>query len=70
MPFLYRLLDKFFDPPPKGLDKAGKVIYYDTQDERYKRYKHLCYRALLLKTALAFLLGILFGAFLDGLIRR
>ena len=70
MPFLYRLLDKFFDPPPKGLDKVGKVIYYDTQDERYKRYKHLCYRDLLLKSAFAFLLGILFSAFLDGLIFR
>ena len=70
MPFLYRLLDKFFDPPPKGLDKVGKVIYYDTQDERYKRYKHLCYRDLLLRSAFAFLLGILFSAFLGGLIRR
>ena len=70
MPFFYRLLDKFFDPPPKGLDKAGKAIYHDTQDERYKRYKHLCYRNLLLKSALTFLLGILFSAFLGGLIRR
>lgn len=69
MLFLYRLLDKFFDPPPKGLDKAGKVIYYDTQDERYKRYKHLCYRDLLLKSALTFLFGILFSAFLGGLVR-
>ena len=70
MPFLYRLFDKFFDPPPKGLNKVGKVIYYDTQNERYKRYKHLCYRNLLLKSALAFFLGILFSAFLDGLIFR
>lgn len=70
MPFLYRLLDKLFDPPPKGLNKVGKVIYYDTQNERYKRYKHLCYRDLLLKSAFAFLLGILFSSFLDGLIRR
>nr|DAP34225.1 MAG TPA: hypothetical protein [Caudoviricetes sp.] len=70
MSFLYRLLDKFFDPPPKWLDKTGKVIYYDTQDERYKRYKHLCYRNLLLKSVLAFLLGILFSVFLGGLIRR
>lgn len=70
MPFLYRLLDKFFDPPPKGLDKAGKAIYYDAQDERYKRYKHLCYRDLLLRSALAFLLGILFSSFLDGQILR
>lgn len=68
MPFLYRLLDKFFDPPPKELNKAGKVIYYDAQDERYKRYKHLCYRDLLLKSALAFLLGFLLGHFLGLLL--
>ena len=53
-----------------GLANAGKVLYEDTQNERYKRYKHLCYRNLLLKSALAFFLGILFSAFLGGLIRR
>ena len=68
MAFLYRLLDKFFDPPPKGLDKTGKAIYYDTQDERYKRYKHLCYRNLLLKSALTFLFGFLLGHFLGLLL--
>ena len=68
MPFLYRLLDKFFDPPPKGLDKTRKVIYYDTQDERYKRYKHLCYRNLLLKSALTYLLGFLLGHLLGLLL--
>ena len=49
---------------------TGKVLHEDAKDERYKRYKHLCYRNLLLKSVLAFLLGILFSAFLGGLIRR
>ena len=53
-----------------GFANAGKVFHEDTQNERYKRYKHLCYRNLLLKSAFAFLLGILFSAFLGGLIRR
>lgn len=52
------------------LSDTGKVLHEDAKDERYKRYKHLCYRDLLLKSALAFLLGILFSSFLDGLIRR
>lgn len=52
------------------LSDTGKVFHEDAKDERYKRYKRLCYRDLLLKSALAFLLGILFSAFLDGLIRR
>ena len=52
------------------LNDTGKVFHEDAKDERYKRYKHLCYRDLLLKSALAFLLGILFSAFLGGLIRR
>lgn len=52
------------------LSDTGKVLREDAQDERYKRYKHLCYRNLFLKSALTFLLGILFSAFLGGLIRR
>lgn len=52
------------------LSDTGKVLHEDTQNERYKRYKHLCYRNLLLKSALAFFLGILFSAFLDGMIFR
>lgn len=51
------------------LSDTGKVLHEDTQNERYKRYKHLCYRNLLLKSALTFLFGILFSAFLGGLIR-
>ena len=52
------------------LGNAGKVFRKDAKDERYKRYKHLCYRNLLLKSALTFLLGILYSAFLGGSIRR
>lgn len=52
------------------LSDTGKVLHEDAKDERYKRYKHLCYRNLLLKSALTFLLGILFSAFLGGSIRR
>ena len=51
------------------LGDTGKVLHEDAQDERYKRYKHLCYRNLLLKSALTFLFGILFSAFLGGLVR-
>ncbi len=52
------------------LSDTGQMLHEDTQNERYKRYKHLCYRNLLLKSALAFFLGILFSAFLDGMIFR
>ena len=52
------------------LSDTGKVLQEDAQNKRYKRYKHLCYRNLLLKSALTFLLGILFSAFHGGLIRR
>lgn len=50
------------------LTNAGKVLHEDTQDERYKRYKHLCYRNLLLKSALTFLFGFLLGHFLGLLL--
>lgn len=59
---IYRWMDRLFDPPPKELrdqrDKSGIVIYYETQDEDYKRYKHLCYRKLILDSLLAFILGL------------
>lgn len=66
---LYRWLDRLFDPPPKelrkGRDKAGIMLYYKAQDESYKRYKHLCYRNLILEASLTFILGLLFGFILD-----
>lgn len=59
---IYRWMDRLFDPPPKELrdqrDKSGIVIYYEPQDEGYKRYKHLCYRNLILESLLAFILGL------------
>ena len=59
---IYRWMDRLFDPPPKELrktrDKAGIVLYYKSQEEGYKRYKHLCYRNLILEAALTFLLGL------------
>ena len=50
------------------LGNAGKVLRKDAKDERYKRYKHLCYRDLLLKSALTFLFGFLLGHFLGLLL--
>lgn len=50
------------------LGNAGKVLRKDAKDERYKRYKHLCYRNLLLKSALTFLFGFLLGHFLGLLL--
>ena len=59
---LYRWMDWLFDPPPKDLrkrrDPAGVKLYYQAQEEGYKRYKHLCYRHLILKSLLAFSLGL------------
>ena len=60
---IYQFLDYLFDPPPKELrkarDKAGIMLYYKSQNESYKRYKHLCYRNLILEAALSFILGLL-----------
>ena len=50
------------------LSDTGKVFHEDAKDERYKRYKHLCYRNLLLKSALTFLFGFLLGPFLGLLL--
>lgn len=68
---LYQWMDRLFDPPPKELrkarDKAGIVLYYEAQDEGYKRYKYLCYRNLILESLLAFGLGLLTAFFLPDL---
>jgi len=68
---IYRWMDRLFDPPPKELrkkgDKAGIMLYYQAEDEGYRRYKHLCYRNLILEALLTFGLG-LFAAFLFGLL--
>lgn len=65
---IYFWMDLLFDPLPKELrkqrDKARIMLYYETQDEGYKRYKHLCYRNLILEALLAFPLGVLLCALL------
>lgn len=62
---LYEALDRLFDPVPKEVKKrsdySGKVLYYQSQDEGYRRYKHRCYRNLLIETAVSLLLGFIFG---------
>lgn len=65
---IYRWMDRLFDPPPKDLRKAGNeasiVLYYESQDESYNRYKHLCYRNLILESLLAFIFGLFTAAVL------
>lgn len=36
---------------------------YETEDESYRRYKHRCYRNLVLKSLLSLLIGMLFAYF-------
>lgn len=65
----YRWMDRLFDPPPEELRKAGDkasiVLYYETQDESYTWYKHLCYRNLILEALLSFILGLFTAFFLQ-----
>lgn len=65
---IYRIMDRVFDPLPKEIrekrDKELEMVYYDTQDEDYKRYKYSCYRKTLIAAPVSFILGILFGEFL------
>ena len=65
---LYRIMDRLLDPLPKELrqssDQASKMLYYETQDEGYRRYKHLQYRNLILEALLCFLLGLFAHFFL------
>ena len=66
---IYRWMDRLFDPPAKEFrqtgDKSGIVLYYESQDESYKRYKHLCYRNLILEALLAFIFGLFTAAVLE-----
>lgn len=64
MRFLYRLMDKIFDPPPKNSDDAGVMLDEQTEDESYRRYKDLCYRNLILEFLLSLVLGLLVAHFL------
>lgn len=38
---------------------TGKMFYQQAEDESYRRYKHLCYRNLILEALLSFGLGLL-----------
>lgn len=66
---IYRIMDRLLDPLPKEIskkrDKAGVMLYYEAQEEGYKRYKYLQYRNLILESALSFLLGLLFCFLLE-----
>lgn len=64
----YRFMDRIFDPLPKEIreehDKELEILFYDLQDEDYKRHKQASYRKLLIKMFLAFVLGRLVGILL------
>lgn len=48
----------------KERDKPRIVLYNESEEKSYERYKHLQYRNLILKSLLTFLLGlILYGLF-------
>lgn len=62
---IYQWMDRIFDPLPKEIKQDPKdpraMLYYKAQDESYKRHKYLCYRNLILKSLLTFVLGLLFS---------
>lgn len=43
----------------KAVNDIGGVFQNDAENERYKRYKKICYRQLALKALIGFLLGVL-----------
>lgn len=54
------------NPSKEGFEKSDDfmnqikaMVYDETKDEDYKRYKRRCYRYLVLKSLLAFILGLL-----------
>ena len=40
---------------------SGAMLCEESEDERYERYKKICYRKLILKSLLFFLLGLVTG---------
>lgn len=42
----------------KNSDYTGEVFSNQTEDESYRRYKHRCYRNLILEALLGLLLGL------------
>lgn len=47
----------------KPAEDVGGVLQNDAEEEGYKRYKHRCYRQLVVKSLLSFLLGLLAAFF-------
>ena len=66
-----RVMDTWLDPMPKELkktaSKAEKMLYYEAQDESYRRHKHMQYRNLLLPSLINFFLGIIIMVLIKGL---
>ena len=62
MKWIYRFMDRIFEPLPKEIrkkrDKELEVVLYDLQDEDYKRYKYRCYRNLLISIPISLFLGM------------
>lgn len=46
----------------QAADNISEMFGYEAEDESYKRYKHRCYRNLVLKSLLTFVLGMLVSA--------
>ena len=46
----------------ENLDNPSEMLHEKTQNESYKRYKHLCYRNLILEALLALALGLFAAA--------
>lgn len=64
----YRFMDSIFDPLPEEFrkygKKAGAVLYYESQDEDYQRFKQLQYLKMILNALLSFTAGLFAGRLL------
>lgn len=56
---------KLFKKRSKESNEISKMFDDQTKDESYKRYKHRCYRNLILESLLSFVLGILVMALFE-----
>ena len=54
--------------PEHPFDNLDIEFDHKTEDKGYTRYKHRCYRNLILKSLLAFVLGLFLAAFLRFLV--
>lgn len=48
-----------FKKREKPRNDIGEMVYQNAEDESYKRYKNVCYRYIVVKSLLFFLLGCL-----------